>query len=126
MKVALMLVSLLLAVACTSTADDAIVREHAEKYAACVNTAVDEALAGEQNRLVVENRIVRECYPIYISLNRHHGVSMESGLFMDDAGHKNDVWFEIVDPAEQRVKTVPLPDPKCRLMHVQKCPPEQD
>jgi len=104
---------------CASAESDAVVRDHAHKYADCVNRAVDQAIANDQNRLVVENRVVRECYRIFESLPYKHHITME------DNDHNFDIWKEIVRPAEKRVKTVAMPDPTCQLVHVERCPPEQ-
>jgi len=114
------LLALVLAVGCSTAESDAIIREYANRYADCVNMAVDEAIANAQNRVVVEDRIVRDCYPIADALVYEKHVTME------DNAHNYQVWIEIVRPAEKRVNTVPWPDPKCQLAHVKQCPPKQD
>lgn len=107
-----------LATGCGPAESDAIIREHAHMYADCVNSAVDEAIASDQNRLVVENRVMR-CGRFFESIHQDHGVTME------DNAHNFEVWIAIVRPAEKRVKAVPLPDPKCQLTRVEQCPPER-
>lgn len=94
-----------LTAACADTSEsDAIIRRYAHLYADCVNAAVDEALARDQTRDVVERRI-EGCDVFYGSISQHN-------VTMEDSDHNWEVWMEVVGPAEERVKFVPFANPR--------------